>query len=33
VTQDYAKAREFYEKAAANGSASAKMALEQLPGR
>jgi TPR repeat protein len=31
VPQDFAKAREWYEKAAAQGNARAKMALEQLP--
>jgi hypothetical protein len=31
VAQDYAKAREWYEKAAAKGAASAKEALETLP--
>jgi TPR repeat protein len=30
VTQDYAKAREWYEKAAAKGNASAKARLEEL---
>jgi TPR repeat protein len=31
VAQDYAKAREWYAKAAAKGDASAKAALERLP--
>ena len=31
MPQDYAKAREWFEKAAAQGNASAKMALERLP--
>jgi TPR repeat protein len=31
VAQDYAKAREWYEKAAAKGDATAKLALERLP--
>ena len=31
VTQDYAKAREWYEKAADKGDASAKVELEKLP--
>ena len=31
VAQDYAKAREWYEKAADKGEADAKANLEQLP--
>ena len=31
VPQDYAKAREWYEKAADKGDARAKAALERLP--
>jgi uncharacterized protein len=31
VTQDYATAREWYEKAAAKGDPDAKRRLEQLP--
>jgi hypothetical protein len=33
VPQDYAKAREWFEKGAAHGEARAKMALERLPSR
>ena len=33
VAQDYAKAREWYEKAAEKGDANAKARLEQLPAR
>jgi TPR repeat protein len=31
VAQDYAKAREWYEKAADKGDANAKARLQQLP--
>jgi uncharacterized protein len=33
VAQDYAKAREWYEKAAARGHARARANLEQMPVR
>jgi TPR repeat protein len=33
VAQDFAKAREWYEKAADKGDASAKARLQQLPVR